>query len=193
MSNAITAYDAAGQAVPTQLTKGWDGKRRVLFRAKVPAVGAAVYSLREGVPPVPAKVARLKVGSRSLENNRYLVKIDDNGDIASVFDKQIGKELLERPAQLEFVPNFPDRKPAWRIYPEDIMKAGSQCGCKSCSYSRGGERTRSAWPSRCFGRMKTRRSPNGSAFMPERIEIGWKWQTTSTGEAAEPVQGGLSP
>ncbi|MFC1760667.1 alpha-mannosidase [Planctomycetota bacterium] len=119
-AKAITAYDANGQAVPTQLTTGWDNKRRVLFLAKVPPVGAAVYSLREGDPP---KVNNhLAVSKRSLENSRYVVNIDENGDIASVFDKQIQKELLEKPAQLEFGPDFPERKPAWRIYPEDIMK-----------------------------------------------------------------------
>lgn len=120
-AKAITAFNAEGKAVPTQMTTGWDGKRRVLFRAEVPAVGAAVYSLREGTPP-GKKEGELVVADRSLENKRYRVKIDDNGDIASVFDKKAEKELLEKPARLEFIPDFPDRKPAWRIYPDDIAK-----------------------------------------------------------------------
>ena len=41
-ARAITAVDADGKSLPTQLTTGWDGKRRVLFLAKVPPVGAAV-------------------------------------------------------------------------------------------------------------------------------------------------------
>ena len=120
-AETITARDDGGQPVPTQLTTGWDGRRRVLFPARVPPVGAAVYSLSEGTPPNPDKT-ELIVGKRSLENSRYVVKIDDNGDLASVFDKQVNKELLEKPARLEFIPNFPERKPAWRIYPDDIMK-----------------------------------------------------------------------
>jgi alpha-mannosidase len=120
-AQAITAFNAKGEALPTQLTAGWDGKRRVLFQAGLPPVGAAVYALREGSPP-PVKKGELKVGKRSLENNHYRVKIDDNGDIASVFDKQVGKELFEKPAQLEFIADFPDRKPAWRIYWKDINK-----------------------------------------------------------------------
>jgi len=117
----ITAYNTQGQALPTQLTTGWDGKRRVLFSAKVPPVGAAVYALHEEVPP-PVKNGELTVGKRSLENNRYVVKIDENGDIASVFDKRVKKELFEKPAQLEFLENFPTIKPAWRIYWKDISK-----------------------------------------------------------------------
>jgi alpha-mannosidase len=120
-AKAITAFDAEGKALPTQLTTGWDGKRRVLFQAKLPPVGAAVYALREGTPP-KVKDGQLAVSKNSLENNHYIVKIDKNGDIASIFDKRIGKELLEKPAQLEFIADFPDEKPAWRIYWKDIKK-----------------------------------------------------------------------
>ena len=120
-AKAITAFDAKGRALPTQLTTGWDGKRRVLFQATLPSVGAAVYALHEGKPP-KVRGGELHVGKRSLENERYRVKIDENGDLAGIFDKRVGKELLEKPAQLEFVANFPDRKPAWRIYWKDIKE-----------------------------------------------------------------------
>lgn len=117
----LTALDAQGQALPTQLTTGWDGKRRVLFQAKLPPVGAAVFALREGKPPATNK-GELNVTDRTLENNQYRVTVDQNGDIASIFDKRIKKELFEKPAQLEFIDNFPDTKPAWRIYFKDISK-----------------------------------------------------------------------
>jgi len=120
-ATAITAYDADGQALPTQLTTGWDGKRRVLFQTKLPPVGAAVYALREGNPP-KVKTSELSVTDRTLENNQYRVTIDQNGDIAGIFDKRVGKELLEKPAQLEFIADFPDVKPAWRIYFKDSKK-----------------------------------------------------------------------
>ena len=120
-ARAITAFDAKGKALPTQLTTGWDGKRRVLFQAKLPPVGAAVYALHEGKPP-KVRGGELRVGKRLLENDRYRVTIDKNGDISRIFDKRIGEELLEKPAQLEFIANFPDRKPAWRIYWKDIKE-----------------------------------------------------------------------
>jgi len=120
-AKAITAFDVQGRQLPTQLTTGWDGKRRVLFAAKLPPVGAAVYSLRE-YESSKVKDDELKVSRRSLENDSYMVKIDENGDISSIFAKRIGKELLEKPAQLEFIANLPDRKPAWRIYWKDIKE-----------------------------------------------------------------------
>ena len=60
--------------------------------------------------------------SRDFNFRPVLVKIDENGDIASVFDKQVNKELFEKPAQLEFLENFPTIKPAWRIYWKDIQQ-----------------------------------------------------------------------
>ncbi len=49
------------------------------------------------------KDGELDVDKHSLENANYTVKLDKNGDIASIFDKRVGKELLEKPAQLEFL------------------------------------------------------------------------------------------
>ncbi|MCD6288190.1 MAG: alpha-mannosidase [Candidatus Hydrogenedentes bacterium] len=120
-AKSITAMDARGQALPTQLTTGWDGKRHVLFYAKLPPVGAAVYALREGKPP-KGNGGDLKVSNRLLENADYTVRIDKNGDIASIFDKRVGKELLEKPAQLEFLEDFPKSKPAWHIDWKDIKE-----------------------------------------------------------------------
>ena len=110
-AKAFTTFDEQGQALPTQLTTVWDGKRRVLFQVKLPPIGAAVYELREGKPR-KVKDRKLDVGKSSLENDNYIVKIDKNDDIASIFDKRIGKELLEKPAQLEFMADFPASKPA---------------------------------------------------------------------------------
>jgi len=124
-ARALTAYNAKGEAQPTQLTTDWDGTRRVLFRAQVPSVGAAVYYLRDEIPPVAEKSPfRLHMMNtmKKIDNERYKVIINNDGDIASIVDRKLDKELLEKPAQLQFIPNFPDRKPAWRIYPDDIAK-----------------------------------------------------------------------
>jgi alpha-mannosidase len=67
-------------------------------------------------------ISDLVVRKDYLENNNFKVTIDANGDIASIFDKRINKELLEKPIQLEFGENFPDTKPAWRIYWKDIKR-----------------------------------------------------------------------
>jgi len=123
LSNAesLAVFNTKGKEVPSQTTIGFDGKRRILFQADLPPVGAAVYSIRQAKTKI--KKSELVVRQDYLENNHFKVAIDANGDISSIFDKKLKKELLEKPIQLEFGKDFPNVKPAWRIYWKDIKKS----------------------------------------------------------------------
>src|SRR5262249_47288968 len=87
---AVLAIAPDGTQSPVQMNDG-----KMLFVAKAPSVGYAVYHL------VPAKSVsgknELKVTESSLENARYRVEINTAGDISSIFDKQLNKELLSGP------------------------------------------------------------------------------------------------
>lgn len=115
----VTAVDAAGAALPTQMTMGPDGRRRVLFQAHVPSLGFAVYGLRPGKAPAAGE---LKAQGRMAENARYRVKLNEAGDIESVFDKQLKRELLSAPARLAFQHEKPQRWPAWNMDWNDRQK-----------------------------------------------------------------------
>ncbi len=117
---AIAVFDAKGKEVSSQIVVGFDGKNRILFQADLPPVGAVVYSLRAAKDQ--AKESALLVRNDYLENKNFKVSIDTNGDISSIIDKRIEKELLGKPIQLEFGQDFPDTKPAWRIYWKDIKQ-----------------------------------------------------------------------
>jgi alpha-mannosidase len=116
----VSVFNAKGKEVPSQIVEGFDGKRRMLFQAALPPVGATVYSVRKAETNM--KNPELVVRENSLENTRYKVRIDADGDISSIVDKKVNRELLEKPVQLEFGPDFPDVKPAWRIYWNDIRQ-----------------------------------------------------------------------
>ncbi|BDU68785.1 alpha-mannosidase [Geothrix oryzae] len=115
----VTAVDAAGAVLPTQMTTGPDGRRRVLFQAHVPSLGFAVYGLRPGKAPAGDE---LKVQGRMAENARYRVKLNEAGDIESVFDKELKRELLSAPARLAFQHEKPQRWPAWNMDWADRQK-----------------------------------------------------------------------
>lgn len=119
-AESIAVFNAKGKEVPSQVVVGFDGKARILFQTDLSPLGAAVYSIRGAKTKI--KDSELVIHKDYLENNNYKVTIDVNGDISSIFDKTIEKELLEKPIQLEFGENFPDIKPAWRIYWKDIKK-----------------------------------------------------------------------
>jgi alpha-mannosidase len=102
--------------VPAQLSNG-----KVLFVAKVPSVGYAVYDVEPA--ETSAAGSTLKVTESSLENARYRVTIDPNGDIGGIFDKAVKQELLLTPARLEIKIDKPVQWPAWNMDWEDQSRA----------------------------------------------------------------------
>src|SRR5438477_2562 len=112
---SIRVVDRATQRdVPLQVLERKENLAKILFLADMPAVGFKVFEVLPGRSRIPAR-SSLSVTGSSVENARYRVKIDSNGDLASIFDKQAGHELLKSPARLELRDDPSPDKPAWRI------------------------------------------------------------------------------
>ena len=111
-TEVLVARDGAGRALPTQRTVGEDGRPRVLFPAKVPSVGFAVFALAPGKAPGKGELA---VSARTLENARYRVTLLDSGDIGQIYDKRAQRGLLAGPARLAFHHEQPSAWPAWNM------------------------------------------------------------------------------
>jgi alpha-mannosidase len=107
-AKAVRVRDGEGKEVLAQVADG-----TVLILAKVPAVGYAVFD----AAPAQAQKANpeLRVTKSSLENARYRVKLDENGDVSSIFDKQLNKELLSGPVRLAISADIPSTYPAWNM------------------------------------------------------------------------------
>jgi alpha-mannosidase len=110
---AVRVLDADGHEVTSQL----EGNK-VLFVAKVPPVGYAVFEIR----PTESLAAQspFKVTESSLENYRYRIHLDRSGDIASIFDKFLNKELLSAPMRLAITTDIPSIYPAWNMDYEQV-------------------------------------------------------------------------
>jgi alpha-mannosidase len=109
----VRAVGPDGKEVPAQLAEAGPGTAKILFLAKVPSVGFAVYDIQPAADAAPA--SELKVTESSLENMRYVVRIDKNGDVASIFDKALKRELLSAPARLALQTEHPFDWPAWNM------------------------------------------------------------------------------
>jgi len=107
-------------AVPGQVVSGTLDTLKVLFLAKVPSVGFAVYDVQSASPA--AGRTALAVTDSTLENARYRVRLDRNGDVASIFDKRARRELLSGPARLAFLRDKPRAWPAWNTDWTDRQK-----------------------------------------------------------------------
>ena len=117
----VTVFGPNGQPVPTQVTARTGDKVTLLFLANAPSVGYAVYEARPG-PAAPYGLSPLRSTVNGIENERYRVTLDANGDVASILDKAAGKELLQSPAQLVFQYEKPQEWPAWNMDWEDRNK-----------------------------------------------------------------------
>jgi alpha-mannosidase len=104
---AVHVTSPDGKDVPAQISDG-----KVIFAADVPSVGYAVYDVQPGAA---TEESRLSVSKDSLENQYYRVKLNTDGDVASIFDKTIGKELLAAPARLAISYDNPAQWPAWNM------------------------------------------------------------------------------
>ena len=110
---AITAYDPRGMPVPTQILDQQGASLHVLFLASVPSLGYAVYDLRPD--PGAAANSPLSASASSLENARYRVALNAGGDVASVFDKSLGQEMLSAPVRLSIRTENSFDYPAWNM------------------------------------------------------------------------------
>ena len=115
----VRVFAPCGCEVPAQYD---EGTKTLKFAAKTPAVSCAVFDIEESDEPSPLAPA-VCVSDRVIENERYRVTIDENGDIASIVDKANGDtELLAAPAGLEIGPDTSTNWPSWELVWTDSLK-----------------------------------------------------------------------
>ena len=104
-----------GRIVPSQAMG-----EKLLFLAKVPAVSYAVYDIQ--TDPTSVVPSALTVSTTSLENHRYRITLNAEGDVSSIFDKQLKRELLDAPLRLAIKNDTPAQWPAWNMDWSDQQK-----------------------------------------------------------------------
>jgi alpha-mannosidase len=107
MPQAVHVVDPNGKEIPAQISGG-----KILFAAQVPSIGYSVYDVQPGAA---SSSYSLGVTNDSLENDYYRVRINQDGDVSSIFDKSAGRELLAAPARLAISYDNPKQWPAWNM------------------------------------------------------------------------------
>ena len=121
-ADSFAVYDKNGIEVPSQTKVISETEKEIIFVAEVLSCGLAVYDLRESAPSDGFETG-LSVTGNTLENKFISVKLDKNGDICSVFDKTLGRELLSKPIKLAVHNNIHSIEwPAWEIKYEDLCE-----------------------------------------------------------------------
>lgn len=108
--------DADGRKVASQIVER-DGQRVLMFDAEVPATGMAVYGIKAaGKKNLPAPIA-----GQTIESSRYRLTVDAYGDVVSLIDKNLNRELVASGKSLRLVVFDDCRSEAWPAW--EIKKA----------------------------------------------------------------------
>lgn len=109
---------ADGKALATYCVPTKDGLV-VSFIAPLKPVSVEIFSLSEGEGLV---CNELYIAENTIENKYLSVKVNENGDICSIYDKTLGKELLSAPIREEIFEDNSTVWPSWEYNFDDLQK-----------------------------------------------------------------------
>lgn len=118
---AVKVFDPENKEIPVQITQTSKDRVKIVFLSSVPSLGLVCYDVQPADKPGDYKTT-LSSGKNILDNEFYKVTINENGDISSIIDKKLGKEILSAPARLEFLNEHPAYWPAWNMDWSDRQK-----------------------------------------------------------------------
>ena len=102
-TNFVKVYDSNGSEVRSQMVKNSDGTFDIAFHANVKSLGYRTYNVvpTTAACAMPTPIDVTQTGNDYVMNNeKYTVTVNASGDISSVMDKELNKELLKNPMRL---------------------------------------------------------------------------------------------
>lgn len=122
-ANNHIVFDRLGNQMPTQTKRISENECEVSFIADLPSCGIAVFDVRESDNSGTTDT-QLKVSDGLLENKYLRVQLNSNGEICSIYDKVIEKELLQKPIRHLLLPDVHSFDwPSWEVKYEDVSSA----------------------------------------------------------------------
>jgi alpha-mannosidase len=117
----VKVFDPYGKEIPSQLIASTKTSVRILFQANLQPFGFAVYDVQ---PAETAGVYKstLSAGKNNLDNEYIRLTVNSAGNISSIIDKKLGKEILSAPARIEYLKEHPAYWPAWNMDWNDRKK-----------------------------------------------------------------------
>lgn len=95
-AQSLRVFDHNSNELMSTVTKTEGSSFLIRFEASVKPLSVTLFDIREASEPCKLQ-SPLKVSKTHLENDNIKVLIDQNGDISSIYDKKLNKELLKKP------------------------------------------------------------------------------------------------
>lgn len=116
----IKVVDKSGHEVPSQIVKKQGKELDIIFIASVDSVGYKVYDVQASDKKFSRK-SDLIVTEHTLENEKYKIMLNKNGDIGSIVDKTLKVQILSAPIKLALKHNLGELNyPSWEMRKEDV-------------------------------------------------------------------------
>lgn len=125
-----------GEAVKSQIISRDSISTGILIADTSAPLGIQIYDIRQ-TDRARQENSALKVSEHCIENSIYRIRVDEKGDISSVYDKRCGKELVRNGQAFSiqiFEQNISDEWPAWEIYKAtlDSNPVGTEGTASTC-------------------------------------------------------------
>lgn len=123
----VRIFDHKGKEVKSQVNSIKDGVMEIVFIASVKSLGFRVYDVRPSDEPCKVK-SEISIHDNTAENQKYIVRLNKQGNIESVIDKTLDEtELLMEPIVLGLY-NYTGSKdwPAWEMNYEEANKTADR-------------------------------------------------------------------
>ena len=119
----VRVFDKDGHEMPSQVNYSDSNYIKATFCANVPAFGLKVFDVLYSYEPCDINTG-VRVKDNMLENFKYIVSINKNGDISSIIDKTLGEvELLNKPIRYELNKEKGSKSyPAWEMKYKEVKK-----------------------------------------------------------------------
>ncbi|MFR5876626.1 MAG: alpha-mannosidase [Eubacterium sp.] len=116
----IKVVDKSGKELPSQIISKQGKELDIAFIANVESVGYKIYDIQVADKKYN-KSTDLKVTEHTLENSKYRLVFNKNGDIASIIDKKLKLQILSKPIKLALHHNLGALNyPSWEMRKDDI-------------------------------------------------------------------------
>ena len=109
---------AQGSVLPTYSTIEGEGTI-ITFLPTLKPVSVEIFAVTEGEA---SGDDTLSITEDTLENENLVVKVNEKGDICSIYDKTLGKELLSAPIREEIFEDHSTVWPSWEYEFKDLQK-----------------------------------------------------------------------
>jgi alpha-mannosidase len=119
-ANHIRAFDSDGNEIPSQLTKKKGKMYEGIIYVTLEPYSVRAYEIKPSESACSIDTG-LRITNHSLENGKYLLRFNRNGDIAYLYDKELDRQVISSPIKLALLHDVGSLAyPSWEMRKEDI-------------------------------------------------------------------------